>query len=126
MHVPRDEKCVPRHRRRKSNIMARVGGRHDAFRAFSANLYCSGSEAQTCPDGKPAGICYWHRPDGVNLLSREPKLLALTTAHANQSWDERSRRFPSDRWDPVRSGSSGTTLAEQSRVSNDGDCLPEL
>lgn len=70
------------------------------FRHFSAQLYCSGAELQTCPDGGPAGICYWHRPSGTLLTP-------LKAADANASWPERSRKFPSDRWDPARSGATG-------------------
>ena len=79
----------------------------NSFRHFSAQLYCAGAEEQRCPDGAPAGICYWHRPAGYSQERHELNFVALKPADANQSWDERSRRFPTDRWDPVRSGSSG-------------------
>ena len=74
---------------------------HSAFRHFSTQLYCSGAEEQRCPDGSPAGTCYWHRPS--NLAGFRP----VVAADANQSWPERSRLYPSDRWDPTRSGATG-------------------
>ena len=48
---------------------------HSAFRHFSTQLYCSGAEEQRCPDGSPAGTCYWHRPSnlaGCRSLSATP------------------------------------------------------
>ena len=77
------------------------------FRHFSAQLYCAGSEQQSCPDGSPAGICYWHRPVPGHVGTLLPHFAALKPADANESWPERSRKYPSDRWDPLRSGSTG-------------------
>ena len=68
------------------------------FRHFSAQLYCSGAEEQRCPGGQPAGVCYWHRPQPAGSQNYVP----LVAADANRSWEENSRRYPSDRWDPQR------------------------
>ena len=71
------------------------------FLRFSNNLYCAGAEEQRCPNGLPAGTCYWFRPNA--LVGMSP----LVAADANRSWEENSKRYPTDRWDPPRAGATG-------------------
>jgi len=62
--------------------------------SFSAQLYCSGSEEQACPNGQKAGICYWFKKGSGK------KLVPLTRADEN-----RSRTLgAADQWDPKRAG----------------------
>lgn len=67
-----------------------------SFRHFSNQLYCAGATEQRCPDGTPAGTCYWQRNFPPSGGWRQ-----ITAAEANRSRDEYSRRFPTDRWDPA-------------------------
>ena len=70
---------------------------HSTTTTFAAQLYCAGAEEQRCPDSSQAGLCYWFK---ANL---EPVRLA----DFNKSWEEQVRRFPHDRWDPLRAGIAG-------------------
>jgi hypothetical protein len=76
-----------------------AGSAGSTFRHFAAQLYCSGAEEQRCPDGRQAGVCNWFRSGS--------QLIPIVDADVNRSWSENSRRFSSDRWDPVRAGASG-------------------
>lgn len=75
---------------------ARSGNAAHSFstHGFSAQLYCSGSEEQACPNGMMAGDCFWF------MKGLGKKLVPITHADVN-----RSRTLgAADQWDPNRAG----------------------
>ena len=88
-------------------------GHSGSFRHFAAQLYCSGAEQQTCPDGEPAGKCYWYKKSSRAIWPISPSHASFDAVNTERDlnktffWEEISRRMPSDRWDPVRAGARG-------------------
>jgi hypothetical protein len=67
------------------------------FNRFSNDLYCAGSETQSCPHGLTAGTCYWFKSGNRPVVAEDLNKTLKGTGFVNN-------RMPGDQWDPARAG----------------------
>ena len=73
-----------------------------AFRHYSASLYCAGAEEQRCPNGELAGTCNWFKEVGGVWAPVHARDMNKTNGPGAEA--RVNSRMPRDRWDPSRAG----------------------